>query len=335
MAKALLALDEKVVRLKLSIDTNWEPSISAIYDALVKQDAELPAAVVRHAKFGKPEHAIFAKNLPAELLPAAIAAFEKRIREDKDFPITADLVFLLGKSPEARHVDLIRQLYADRLAVRGPALIVLAKRSEAVDRAKFVAGLDDAEPEVLSACLEALAKLPSSADAKEQIALLRALRRLAGDEREYALRDKAAALLQRTWNQNFGFVSGKTGYRPQPQAVNKWTAFLRGKFPEEFARQTGSADGADAAAVKAMLAQADWSRGDAARGAKLFEARSCSRCHSGRTALGPDLAGATRRFSRDDLFTSIVEPSRDVSAALSEHDDPDHRRPDLQRAGDL
>src|SRR6185436_5851277 len=107
--------------------------------------------------------------------------------------------------------------------------------------------------------------------------------------------------------------SGKPGHRPQPVAVNKWTDFLRGKFPEEFARQTGGGAGADVAAVKAMMAQADWSHGDVARGAKLFEARSCSRCHSGRTALGPDLAGAARRFSREDLFTAIVEPSRDVS----------------------
>jgi putative membrane-bound dehydrogenase-like protein len=312
-ATALLALDDKAARLKLSIDTNWEPSISAMYDESVKRDPGLPGAVVRHASFGRPEHVVFAKNLPAELLPTAIAAFEKRMREDKDFAVSADLVFLLGRSQAAAHLDLVRQLYADRLAVRGATLIVLAMGADAVDRPKFVVGLDESEPEVLSACLEALAKLPWSAEAKEQIALLRALRRLSGDEREYALRDKAAALLKRSWNQDFGFIAGKAGHRPQPQAVNKWTDFLRGKFPDEFARQTGGGAAADAAAVKALLAQADWSRGDAARGAKVFDARSCSRCHSGRTALGPDLAGAARRFSRDDLFTAIVEPSRDVS----------------------
>jgi putative heme-binding domain-containing protein len=313
LAKALLDLDDKAARLKLPIDTNWEPSISAIYDELAKRDPELPAAVVRHAKFGRAEHVVFTKNLPAELLPTAIAALDKRVNEDADFPITPDVVFLLGKSREPKHVDLVRRLYDQRLAVRGASLVVLAKRGEAGDRPKFVAGLDEADPEVLGACLTALANLPPSTEAREQIALLRALRRLSGDEREYALRDKGAALLRRTWNQDFGFVSGKPGHRPQPQAVNKWTEFLRDKFPQEFARQTGGGDGADGAAVKTMLAQADWSRGDPVRGAALFEARSCSRCHSGRTALGPDLAGATRRFSRDDIFTAIVEPSRDVS----------------------
>jgi putative membrane-bound dehydrogenase-like protein len=312
VSQALLLLDDKIARLKLNIDTNWEPSIAAMYAELVKREPELPATMVGHDKFGRTEHVVFTKNLPANLLPAAIAAFERGIRQDETFPIATDLVFLLGKSSEAKHVDLVRRLHDDRLAVRGAALIVLAKRAEAADRAKFVAGLDEAEPDVLAACLEALAKLPSAKEAKEQVALLRALRRLSGDEREYALRDKAAVLLRRAWNEDFDFISGKSGYRPQPQAIAKWTDFVRDQFPAEFARQT-SGGGSDETAVRAALAQSDWSGGDVDRGAKLFEARSCSRCHSGRTALGPDLAGATRRFSRDDLFTAIIEPSRDVS----------------------
>ena len=31
------------------------------------------------------------------------------------------------------------------------------------------------------------------------------------------------------------------------------------------------------------------------------------------SGLGPDLRGVASRFSRDDLFTAIIEPSRDVS----------------------
>ena len=29
--------------------------------------------------------------------------------------------------------------------------------------------------------------------------------------------------------------------------------------------------------------------------------------------MGPDLRGSTNRFSRDDLFTAILQPSRDIS----------------------
>ena len=34
-----------------------------------------------------------------------------------------------------------------------------------------------------------------------------------------------------------------------------------------------------------------------------------------RTRLGPDLAGVTKRLSRDDLLSAIVNPSRDVAPA--------------------
>src|SRR4029078_6886763 len=58
----------------------------------------------------------------------------------------------------------------------------------------------------------------------------------------------------------------------------------------------------------------DWSKGSASRGAELYTRRACVQCHSASGALGPDLAGAANRFSKEDLFTAIAIPSRDVSA---------------------
>src|SRR5581483_9011481 len=52
---------------------------------------------------------------------------------------------------------------------------------------------------------------------------------------------------------------------------------------------------------------------DAKRGMKVYTRASCASCHSGAAALGPDLRGVTGRFSRDDLFTAILQPSKDVS----------------------
>src|SRR5581483_10099620 len=57
----------------------------------------------------------------------------------------------------------------------------------------------------------------------------------------------------------------------------------------------------------------NWDKGDAKRGMKVYTRASCASCHSGAAALGPDLAGVTGRFSRDDLFTAILQPSKDVS----------------------
>jgi putative heme-binding domain-containing protein len=64
----------------------------------------------------------------------------------------------------------------------------------------------------------------------------------------------------------------------------------------------------------ASLNSVAWDSGDQVRGQKLFEKLSCARCHGGRRALGPDLTGVARRFSRNDLFAAIVDPNRDISA---------------------
>jgi len=61
------------------------------------------------------------------------------------------------------------------------------------------------------------------------------------------------------------------------------------------------------------LSAINWPAGDAERGRVVFSRANCSSCHSGAQALGPDLRGAASRFSRGDLFTAIVQPSKDVS----------------------
>lgn len=70
--------------------------------------------------------------------------------------------------------------------------------------------------------------------------------------------------------------------------------------------------------------------GDSQRGAIVFRNRTCQQCHSGAglstsSALGPHLAGAAKRFTRDDLLIAMIDPSRDVSsryqATLIEHID--------------
>ena len=59
----------------------------------------------------------------------------------------------------------------------------------------------------------------------------------------------------------------------------------------------------------------DWSAGDGKRGAAVFQRKSCYRCHGETRRLGPDLTGVAQRFSRDDLFTAIIDPSKDIAPA--------------------
>jgi putative heme-binding domain-containing protein len=69
----------------------------------------------------------------------------------------------------------------------------------------------------------------------------------------------------------------------------------------------------DLEAWQRRLGSIDWSTGDEKRGQSVFAAAACAGCHSRAGALGPDLRGVAARFSRDDLFTAILIPDRDVS----------------------
>jgi putative heme-binding domain-containing protein len=120
-------------------------------------------------------------------------------------------------------------------------------------------------------------------------------------------------LLQRNSGQEFGSVDeARTAADWQP-VLEKATAWLVKTYPEEAQSLSGSGS-AEIAAQLSELEAADWEAGDADRGRKLFESRSCVQCHAGGSALGPDLSGVTRRFSRSDLLIAILDPSRDVSS---------------------
>ena len=108
------------------------------------------------------------------------------------------------------------------------------------------------------------------------------------------------------------FVFGPAGYQPQADAVTRWTDWATQTFPEE-AKATLGAGSEDIESLRERLARVEWDAGDADRGAKLFISRACGQCHGGGKALGPDLAGAAGRFSKEDLFVAIALPNRDVS----------------------
>jgi putative heme-binding domain-containing protein len=69
----------------------------------------------------------------------------------------------------------------------------------------------------------------------------------------------------------------------------------------------------DPAAFAARLGAVPWDKGDPARGEQLAAQRGCVQCHRGERTLGPALNGSAARMSREDLFTAIAYPSRDIS----------------------
>ena len=312
IVKTLVQLEAKVAKRGLPQDASWSDRIKDIWVTLALADDYLAAAIVSHPEFGRPGHTVFLNQMAPELLPVARAAFAKQISADKDFAWTNEVVFALADSTEPAHRVLLHS-QIDRFSVRGAVLVIVSRNPEPADRGSFIAGLDWSQTEVLAACLTALERLGPGQDANEQLALLKSLRRLGSDEREYALRETVVKLLERNTKQTFPFVTGKAGYRPQPDTVAAWTAWCQKKWPEQTATQLGDTGG-EHAKLLALLKDVDWSKGVATRGAELYSRRGCAQCHSASGALGPDLAGSGTRFSKEDLFTAIAIPSRDVPA---------------------
>ncbi len=310
LAQALVNIEPKLAARNMNQDNNWTDRIREMYLQLVEIDPQLPAALIEQPEFGHPGHMVYFNGMSEEELPQAVERLRKVIEADDDYAWTNEVVFTLAnvKSDEVR--SLLREQY-EQLPIRNAVIMALAQDPQEADRAKFLAGLESSQFEVIKASLAALFKLPADETATEIVPLVRVLRRLRGEEQDFRLREQVIRLLRRDGGQNFSFVFGESGYEPQRDVVEKWSQWALEKFPESHEELTGGNE-ESAAELRERLAKVNWDAGDPSRGAALFKSRSCSQCHGGRRALGPDLAGVAERFSRDDLFIAIAQPSRDV-----------------------
>ncbi len=308
IAQALVAIDVKIRQRGMRQDTSWDDRIGELFAALCRVDPALPHLIPGQPLLGQPGHTLFTAKVTQESLPEVIGRFVATISADPEYQWTNDVVFLLGESSQPEHRQLLRD-QLENLSVRDAVLIVLAEAPIREDRAHFLNGLDSPQLNAVEACVQALTKLPRSNSPEEQFRLIRTARRLVTDEREFRLRETVMRLLQNNTGLTTPFVFSAEGHRPQPESMQEWHAALQKKYPD----YQEAHDEDSARVVLALLPDVDWMAGDAQRGRRLFERISCARCHGGRLALGPDLTGVTRRFSRDDLFAAVVDPDRDIS----------------------
>ncbi len=307
-AKALVGIDIKIRKLALKQDTNWDDRMGELYSELCKVDPAMPTVITQQPGFGQPGHVLFLSKVPQGTVAAAIEGFVSTIASDPDFAWTNEVVFAIGESDKPEHQTLLRE-QLNNLSVRDAVLMDIADAPVKEDRQLFLSGLESAQLNAVEACANALTKLPRNNDAGEQFQLLGAARRLTNEPREFKIRETVMRLLQNNTGQAHQFVFGPDGYKPQPESMQVWQQWLQERYPEF---QPVDSDEVGRR-ILASLSDVDWDAGDAEKGRKLFERLSCAKCHGGRRALGPDLTGVAKRFSRSDLFASIVEPNRDIS----------------------
>jgi putative heme-binding domain-containing protein len=297
VATVLLALDRKVAERHLNRESNWPQRVGELYAELARKDPALNSALLAHADFGRPDHALFAQAKGFDRRRAA-EVFVTRAARDPTYAWDANLVRLLGNLPEERALPVLRRLWGEQ-GLDEVILPLLARAPHAEDRARFVAALGSAQPATAALAFTALEKLPPRKNADELLALILAQRRLPSGKEYERLRLRFDAYLTRATGQK------QTG-------ATAWAKWYASAYPRRAARVNGT-EGVDLAAWGKRLTALDWSAGDAGRGQLVFTRASCASCHSGVQALGPDLHGVTGRFSRADLFTAVLLPSKDVS----------------------
>jgi putative membrane-bound dehydrogenase-like protein len=298
VADGLLRLDQKLTERHMNRDRNWRLRMGELYAELARKDPQLHEAVLASPDFGRPDHTLFALS-PGFDRNRAAEVFLARARRDENYPWSAGLVTLIGALPEERSLPVLRGIWG-KVGVDEAILLVLARHPHAIDRGKFLDGLNSPQLATVRICLRALDQLPANSDRLEILALVRAQRRQTDGRQEKELGAEIAERLRRLTHEDLGTDK------------EAWADWFSKKYPD-LASQLGNADGVDSAGWSKRLAQVDWSGGEAERGHAVYVRATCASCHSGPQTLGPDLHGVGSRFSRADLFTAILQPSKDVS----------------------
>lgn len=296
LPKPLLSLVAKVKSQNVVIDTHWPIRFAEMLTDFGKNWPKLRIELLNHPDFGQPDHVAFAQPLgmPRDKAASRFLAFAAT---EPGFIWTPGLVELASALPEDVYRPLFERLWKQS-ALQDAIIAAIAKNPRESDTAKILVGLGSYSPEVIRASALALMKLSYINPDAEIISAIKALRRLTPDDK--AARVAVSNLLGR-W----------TGAKVDPDSKSwtQWVTKNRSDLTQFF-----DSEGFDANAWQKRLAGIDWSKGNAERGGAAFAKATCAACHDGGRAVGPSLLGISKRFSREDLLTAILQPSKDVSA---------------------
>jgi len=310
LADAMVHLSLKVTALQLPQDSDWDERMLEMYDALSQRDPALPLVVLEHPDFGMAGHVQLVRKLPSPKIPEAVRIFSRRIQSDPEYVWNSDVVFLLAASTSPADKERIREKFSD-YSLRNAVLATLAGDPEERDRALFLNGLESTPVETMLACISALQLLAPSTSPAENVLIAQRVRTLGDRDEERQARDQLVELLRRNLNEDHGYILGRDG-DSQHTAIAAWMKAVQQRFPQEFAQRAGGNE-EDLEALSQRLARISWTNGNVTHGQQLYQQRGCAQCHGQSRALGPPLQGVAGRFSKEDLFTAIVLPSRDVS----------------------
>jgi putative heme-binding domain-containing protein len=303
-AKALPALLTKVEQLGLNTDNSWTKRLEQIFKQLVQRDPAFPNYLIRDGEQIESTTVFWLQWCPISVQSKARSKINMQLAS---LPVSAwseELVrFACKDSVDER---LLRRLRAER--VSPPTLLALELLSKSPTREDYPLMLDslaNGTRDILPFAWKGLSRMPTEKPTDE----LRTLAILWGKLRKTPLAEISSASLVMRLRTNAWKL--KLQNVPTKDQWDDWTAFFSKNLDEVTLSRLKELDGPPPdwfAKVKVAAGMI----GDASRGEAIFQRAKCNQCHGSGNALGPSLAGITRRFSNEDLFRAIYEPSRDV-----------------------
>jgi putative heme-binding domain-containing protein len=214
----------------------------------------------------------------------------------------------------------LREEYQKLTDIKFRGAILQGLAGQPADQANLpliIEGVGHQDTEVARACVNAL--LPFRPELNESLAAL-LISRLA-DRREL-FHSVQKVLVKLSQQEPAGFNPDvDPNRRPEEAmrvaALDFWKSWYERRFG---ALLSSSVTEKSDEEIHKFLMSDTAGKGDSARGAKVYEAVQCNTCHGGGVTpgregqfFGPDLAGVTRRLSRQDLADAIVYPSKQVA----------------------
>jgi putative membrane-bound dehydrogenase-like protein len=302
IAGAMLSLGRKLEGHEQRTKLQWGPRLAELTDLFVKREPRVATELLGHPGFVAAGHVAIASALDADSRKQAAALFLAATQKDASFPWSEPLIELVMQLSPQESLPALRAQWSN-FGLRDSIILRLGKQPSPEDREKFLAAAESPNPQIARMSLEALAHLGPDPSPRNTLPLLRLLRRLILDPKQQALRMQVASLVT------------KTGIKEESNEAQAIKRAYQPVFDEFLAKNPGlkaelEGGGEDPAT---LIKSVPWEKGDAARGEAVFRARGCQTCHAVQGALGPNLAGAASRFSREDLFEAIVNPSKDVA----------------------
>jgi putative heme-binding domain-containing protein len=308
-AGALVRLHGKLEAEGTRVSLNFPQRVGEALEGLLERDPLLADAVVHQPEFGRSDHGMLAERLSGPARLAAVRKLYSTVIDNRPDVSAQWTPQLIGLVAELRSDEILSELRAawDDVGLRDAIAPVLARYRLPEDRQRLVEALRSAQSQVVIEAARALRENPDPASVAEISSALASLRRFCDVETAAETRKVLAELLAHWSGQN---RSGSPGVKESPiEIYQPWFDWFAKAYPQQ-AAGTGAES---STAWNDRLARIDWSAGDAAHGAQVFKRKACHQCHAQTGRLGPELTGVASRLSRADLFSEIIEPSRNIS----------------------